>query len=466
MSNSAKAYFESLKGKKVAFLGIGVSHKELIKKFAAYGAEVTLCDMREMEQFDEDIEGIRELGISFQLGKHQFEHLERFDMVFRTPGIYFGRPEIQQAIAAGANITSEMEEFFKLCPCKIIAITGADGKTTTTTLISEILARQGYTVHKGGNIGRALLPIVDTIQPSDVAVVELSSFQLLSMKQAGDITVVTNVQPNHLNVHKDYQEYKDAKKNLILYQKPGSKTILNLDNEVTREEYAPAVKGETVWFSKMQMPQVGAFWDRQTGKIYYNDHGDIHYLMNRSDIKLIGDHNVENYLTAIAATWGMAEVSSVLAVAHEFGGVEHRMEFVRQVDGVSYYNDSIASSPDRTIAGLKARGEKVILIAGGQNKGLVYDKLGPVINEKVKVLIVMGETADLIEQCAKQAANYNAAALEILHADSMEQAVALARAHAHEGDVVSLSPASTSFDKYKNFERRGQHFKQVVNALS
>ena len=211
---------------------------------------------------------------------------------------------------------------------------------------------------------------------------------------------------------------------------------------------------------------VGAFWDRQTGKIYYNDHGDIHYLMNRSDIKLIGDHNVENYLTAIAATWGMAEVSSVLAVAHEFGGVEHRMEFVRQVDGVSYYNDSIASSPDRTIAGLKARGEKVILIAGGQNKGLVYDKLGPVINEKVKVLIVMGETADLIEQSAKQAANYNAAALEILHADSMEQAVALARAHAHEGDVVSLSPASTSFDKYKNFERRGQHFKQVVNALS
>lgn len=462
---NAKEYYESLKGKKVAFLGIGVSHKELIKKFVAYGAEVTLCDMREMEQFDEDIDGIRELGISFQLGKRQFEHLERFDMVFRTPGIYFNRPEIQNAIAAGANITSEMEEFFKLCPCKIIAITGADGKTTTTTLISEILARQGYTVHKGGNIGRALLPIVDTIKAEDIAVVELSSFQLLSMKQAGDITVVTNVQPNHLNVHKDYQEYKDAKKNLIIYQSEHSKTILNMDNTVTREEYAPAVKGETVWFSKECMPQVGSFWDRKTDKIYYNDHGDIHYLMNRSDIKLIGEHNVENYLTAIAAVWGMADLSSILAVANEFGGVEHRMEFVREFEGVKYYNDSIASSPDRTVAGLKAREEKVILIAGGQNKGLVYDKLGPVINEKVKVLIVMGETADIIRESVQKAANYHPEDICILQAEDMEQAVALARENARPGDIVSLSPASTSFDKYKNFERRGQHFKKLVAAL-
>ena len=449
MSEQAKAYFENLKGKKVAFLGIGVSHKELIKKFVAYGAEVTLCDMREMEQFDEDIDGIKELGIHYQLGAAQFEHLERFDMVFRTPGIYFNRPEIQAAIAAGANITSEMEEFFKLCPCKIIAITGADGKTTTTTLISEILSKQGFTVHKGGNIGRALLPIVDEIEAEDYAVVELSSFQLLSMRIAGDITVVTNVQPNHLNVHKDYQEYKDAKKNLILYQKENSKTILNLDNEVTREEYAPAVKGETVWFSKVKMPAVGAFWDRQTDKIYYNDHGEIHFVMNRSDIRLIGDHNVENYLTAIAAVWGIAAIGSIIAVANEFGGVEHRMEFVREFEGVSYYNDSIASSPDRTIAGLKAREQKVILIAGGQNKGLVYDTLGTYINEKVKVLIVMGETAEVIEQGVKNAPNYRAENIRILHADTM-----------------SLSPASTSFDKYKNFERRGQHFKAVVAALN
>ncbi|MBR0414142.1 MAG: UDP-N-acetylmuramoyl-L-alanine--D-glutamate ligase [Clostridia bacterium] len=465
MSQQVQEYFENLKGKKVAFLGIGVSHKQLIHKFVACGAEVTLCDMREMDEFDEDIDGIRELGISFQLGAQQFEHLERFDMVFRTPGIYFNRPEIQQAIAAGANITSEMEEFFKLCPCKIIAITGADGKTTTTTLISEILTKQGYTVHKGGNIGRALLPIVDEIDEGDIAVVELSSFQLLSMKQAGDITVVTNVQPNHLNVHKDYQEYKDAKKNLIIYQKEDSKTILNLDNEVTREEYAPAVKGQLVWFSKQQMPQVGSFWDMQSGKIYYNDGAQEHFIMTRADIRLIGDHNVENYLTAIAATWGLADTASVLAVARSFGGVEHRMEFVREVDGVEYYNDSIASSPDRTIAGLNAREEKVILIAGGKNKGLVYDKLGPVVNEKVKVLIVMGETADVIEASVKNAPNYDSAAIKILHAADMEQAVALARENAQAGDIVSLSPASTSFDKYKNFERRGQHFKQVVNNL-
>ncbi|MBR2589429.1 MAG: UDP-N-acetylmuramoyl-L-alanine--D-glutamate ligase [Clostridia bacterium] len=465
MSNTAKEYYEGLKGKKVAFLGIGVSHKELIHKFVAYGADVTLCDMREMDEFDEDIDGIRELGISFQLGKHQFENLERFDMVFRTPGIYYNRPEIQQAIQNGANITSEMEEFFKLCPCKIIAITGADGKTTTTTLISEILAHAGYTVHKGGNIGRALLPIVDTIAPEDYAVVELSSFQLLSMRIAGDITVVTNVQPNHLNVHKDYQEYKDAKKNLIIYQKENSKTILNLDNEVTREEYAPAVKGELIWFSKEKMPQVGSFWDMQTGKIYYNDHGDTHFIMQRSDIKLIGNHNVENYLTAIAAVWGIADIGNILAVANTFGGVEHRMEFVREFEGVSYYNDSIASSPDRTIAGLNAREEKVILIAGGKNKGLVYDKLGPVINEKVKVLVLMGETAQVIYESVVSAANYDANSIKILFAADMAQAVALARENAEKGDIVSLSSASTSFDMYKNFERRGQHFKKIVNEL-
>lgn len=463
MSQKAKAYFENLKGKKVAFLGIGVSHKQLIQKFVAYGAEVTLCDMRQMHEFDDDIDGIRELGIHFQLGEHQFDHLERFDMVFRTPGIYYLRPEIQNAIAAGANVTSEMEEFFKLCPCKIIAITGADGKTTTTTLISEMLLKQGYTVHKGGNIGRALLPVVDEMEQNDYAVVELSSFQLLSMKQAGDITVVTNVQPNHLNVHKDYQEYKDAKKNLIIYQKKDSKTVLNLDNLVTREEYAPCVQGQLVWFSKTKMPEVGSFWDMQSGNISYHDAQGVHPVMKRSDIKLIGDHNVENFLTAIAAVWGIVQVENMVHVAREFGGVEHRMELVRQLDGVEYYNDSIASSPERTIAGLRAREQKVILIAGGKNKGLVYDKLGPVINERVKVLIVMGETASVIQKSVMSAPNYSG--LKILHAENMEQAVTLARENAQAGDVVSLSPASTSFDKYKNFEKRGQHFKSIVNAL-
>ena len=465
MTETVKKYFESVKGKKVAFLGIGVSHKELIKKFVSLGADVTLCDMREMDEFDEDIDGIRELGISFQLGADQYKDLERFDMVFRTPGIYYNRPEIRDAIKKGANITSEMEEFFKICPCKMISITGADGKTTTTTLISEMLAAEGFRVHKGGNIGRALLPIADEIEPEDYAVVELSSFQLLSMKQAGDITVVTNVQPNHLNVHKDYQEYKDAKKNLIIYQNKDSKAVLNLDNLVTREEYAPFVKGELVWFSKTKMPQTGSFWDINSGKIYYNDGKTVHEIMTRDDIRLIGDHNVENYLSAIAALWGIVGTESMIKVARSFGGVEHRMEFVREVDGAEYYNDSIASSPDRTIAGLKARDKKVILIAGGKNKGLVYDKLGPVVNEKVKILILMGETAKVIEDAVVTADNYDEKNIKILFAEDMEQAVSLARENAVAGDVISLSPASTSFDKYKNFERRGQHFKNIVKGL-
>lgn len=465
MTDKVKAYFDALRGRKVAFLGIGVSHKELIKKFVHYGAKVTLCDMREMDALDVDLDGIRQLGIEYQLGAEQFKNLERFDMVFRTPGIYFNRPEIQQAIRNGANVTSEMEEFFKVCPCRIIAVTGADGKTTTTTLITEFLTRQGKTVYKGGNIGRALLPIADEINPEDFAAVELSSFQLLSMKQAANTAVVTNVQPNHLNVHKDYQEYKDAKKNLIIYQHGNSKTVLNFDNAVTRDEYAPFVKGELVWFSKLEKPSNGAYWDMKSGEIFYTDHGKTQIIMNRSDILLIGDHNVENYLTAIAATWGLVDIKNIVEVAREFSGVEHRMEFVRELDSIKYYNDSIASSPDRTIAGLKARTQKVILIAGGKNKGLNYDKLGAEINKKVKVLVLMGETASLIENSTEKAENYNSANIKILHADNMKDAVLLARSEAVKGDIISLSPASTSFDKYKNFECRGLDFKEIVGEL-
>ena len=464
MTASVKEYFDSIKNKKIAFLGVGVSHTDLIKKFAALGADITLCDMRSKEAMGDDIKGFDELGIKYQLEEHQFDNLERFDMVFRTPGIYFNKPEIQNAIKNGANITSEMEEFFKICPCKKIAVTGADGKTTTTTIISELLAAQGFTVHKGGNIGRALLPIADKIDENDFAVVELSSFQLISMKYGPDIAVVTNVQPNHLNVHKDYQEYKDSKKNMIIYQPSASKTILNYDNDVTRDEYAPFVKGKTIWFSRRTEPENGAFWDMSTGEIYYKDNGEKIHVMYRSDIALVGNHNVENYLAAISATRGLVDISTIKKVAAAFTGVEHRMELVREFNGVKYYNDSIASSPDRTIAGLMAYDKKIILIAGGQNKGLVYDKLGRAINDKVKVLICMGETGPIIEECTKKADNYNPAGIKIFNAVYMEQAVDIAKENATSGDVVALSPASTSFDRYRNFEYRGRIFKEIVRG--
>ncbi len=464
MTAKVKEYFDSLKGKKIAFLGVGVSHTELIKKFASFGADITLCDIRSKEAMGDDIKGFDALGIRYQLEMHQFDNLQRFDMVFRTPGIYFNKPEIQQAIADGANITSEMEEFFKICPCRIIAVTGADGKTTTTTIISELLSAQGYRVHKGGNIGRALLPIADKIGENDFAVVELSSFQLISMRQGPDTAVVTNVQPNHLNVHKNYQEYKDSKKNMILYQPDHSKTVLNMDNAVTSGEYAPFVKGETVWFSKNTMPENGAFWNRETGDILYICGGKSVKIMNRSQILLTGDHNVENYLAAISAVWGTVDIENIIKTAENFSGVEHRMELVREVNGVRFYNDSIASSPDRTIAGLRAFNQKIILIAGGQNKGLQYDKLGFEINNKVKVLICMGETGKIIEKSTRSADNFDGNNIKFLHADYMEQAVEMAKKNAVSGDIVALSPASTSFDRYRNFEYRGRIFKEIVRG--
>lgn len=463
--DKVKEYFEGVKGKRVAFLGLGISHIPLIKKYCAYGARVTACDMRSMEQLGADIDEIRGLDVEYHLGEDYLKGLEKFDIVFRTPGIKYFLPEIQAAVSSGVKVTSEIEMFFELCPCKIIGITGSDGKTTTTTVISEILAKQGYTVHKGGNIGIPLFPIIESVKPEDIAVVELSSFQLISMKDSPQVAVVTNVTPNHLNVHKDYQEYIDAKRNLVIHQSDNSRTVLNADNDVTSGVFKKDVKGELLEFSTREIPQKGAFWDKKTGEIIFNDNGKKTVIMNRKDIKLVGDHNVENYLAAICAVRGLVDDESIVCVARTFGGVEHRMELCRELGGVKFYNDSIASSPNRTKAGLLAYNQKIILIVGGKNKGLNYDELGTIINDKVKYLICMGDTGPMIKECTMKAANYDSEKIGIFEVEDMEQAVNKAYSLAESGDVVALSPASTSFDKYRNFEYRGRDFKEKVNNL-
>ena len=452
-----------LKGKKVAFIGAGVSHKTLIGQFCEMGAIATLCDQKQLEQFGAYADTLKELGVNLSLGQSYLDGLQGQDIIMRTPGFEYYTPALQQAAANGSMITSEMELFFAYCPCPITAVTGSDGKTTTTSLIAAMLEAAGNTVHLGGNIGRALLPILEEIQPTDQAVVELSSFQLISMKASPQVAVVTNVTPNHLDHHKDMQEYVDAKRNILLWQSAADRAILGFENEISREMQKDC-KGSQCWFTRLRETDNGAFL-REDGMLCMAENGVVTPIVHSSEMKLRGVHNIENLLAACAAVWGRVPVETMAQVATTFTGVEHRIEPVRLLNGVQWYNDSIASSPTRTIAGLRSFEQKIIVIAGGYDKKIPYEPLAPELLAHAKVLILMGQTGSKIEQVVRACEGFEESGLEILHADSMEQAVQLAHQVAKPGDVVSLSPASASFDLYPNFEERGRHFKRLVQAL-
>ena len=457
-----ETFFEQIKGKKIALCGVGRSHMPLAELFVKKGAIVSVRDKREFEELGEQGAILKKLGVNLILGEKYLEHLNE-DIIFRTPAMKFSLPELQQASANGQMVTSELEVFFDLCPCKIYGITGSDGKTTTTSIIAEFLRAEGKTVHLGGNIGKPLLPEIESIEKDHVAVVELSSFQLISMRRSPDVAVVTNLAPNHLDWHKDMQEYIEAKKNVFLHQNAFSRTVLNADNELTAA-FAGEVRGECMLFSRQQSLAHGVYV--QDDEIYKDIGQEKEKVMSVSDIFLPGVHNIENYMAAICAVWGEVRLENIAKIAKTFTGVEHRMEFVREVDGVKYYNDSIATSPSRTISGtLSLYEKKIILIAGGYDKHIPYDSLGPVICDKVKTLIVMGDTAQKIVDSAVQAANFNKDELEIVRVQNMAEALLIARNRAERGDVVSLSPASAGFDLYTDFEARGRHFKQLVNEM-
>jgi len=454
-----------IKGKKVAFIGAGVSHKRCIEQFVELGAQVTLCDQKKsLEDFGAYAHTLRRLHVRLSLGEHYTDGFAGQDIIMRTPGYEYYKPELQAALQAGTKVTSEVELFFELCPCEIVAVTGSDGKTTTTTLISKMFEAAGRKVFLGGNIGAALLPQLADVTPEAVAVVELSSFQLISMRVSPKVAVVTNVTPNHLDHHKDMQEYIDAKRNILLWQVPPCRAVLGFENEISRGMQKDC-KGEQVWFTRLHETDKGAFLRESDDTLCYAENGVVTPILPRAEVKLRGLHNVENLLAAIAAVWGRVPVEAMRQVGSTFTGVEHRIEPVRTLDGVTYYNDSIASSPTRTIAGLRSFNQKIILIAGGYDKKIPYEPLAPEILAHVKTLVLMGATGPRIEAAVRGCAGFDESALTILHADSMQHAVELARGAAKPGDVVSLSPASASFDLYPNFEVRGRDYKNIVNNL-
>ncbi len=451
MAAAFDQYFYSLRGKSIAVLGLGVSNRPLVRLLLEFGCQVIGCDRTPREKLDAEVLELEKLGCRLSLGEGYLDRLQA-DVVFRTPGMHPGNPALEALRQAGAAVTSEMEVFFSVCPCQLIAVTGSDGKTTTTTLISEMLKAAGKTVWLGGNIGTPLLPLCRRMQETDYAVVELSSFQLMDMTRSPHIAVVTNLAPNHLDVHKDMREYVDAKKNIFRFQGASDVLVLNADNAITAEF---AGNGRTLFFSRQG--RANGAWI-ENGTIFIQGRP----VLNTGDILIPGVHNIENYMAAILAVQGLVEDETVRQVAKSFGGVEHRIELVRVKDGVRYYNDSIASSPSRTIAGLRSFSEKVILIAGGYDKHIPYDVLGPEICAHVKTLVLGGATGPQIRRATEQCGGQQP---QILECENFEAAVRTAAALAQPGDVVLMSPASAAFDQFKNFMVRGNFYKQLIKEM-
>ena len=454
MQSAFETYFGSLKGKKIAVLGLGVSNRPLVGLLLEFGCDVTGCDRTPREKLDEEVLELERQGCTLSLGEGYLDGLEA-DLVFRTPGMHPGNPAIVGLKEKGAEITSEMEVFFEVCPCTKIAVTGSDGKTTTTTLVSEMLKASGKTVWLGGNIGTPLLPLVRQMKPEDFAVVELSSFQLMDMRRSPHIALITNLAPNHLDIHKDMEEYVEAKKNIYRFQNETDVLVVNADNEITAPLAGPGV---TSGFSRQGKDAAV----RLEGDSILRNGVEV---LKKSEILIPGEHNVENYMAAIAVVEGLVADETIRHVARTFGGVEHRIELVRVKDGVRFYNDSIASSPSRTIAGLKSFPEKVILIAGGYDKHIPYDVLGPEICEHVKILVLGGATGPKIRQAVENSPAYKPGAPEIIDCADFASAVKAAAAAAGQGDVVLMSPASAAFDQFKNFMIRGRFYKKMVMEL-
>lgn len=448
MNIKFEEFRKNMKGKTVALLGAGVSNRPLIPLLSEMGASVTVRD-KNTELDKAALSG--GYDVKFCLGDSYLDGLCE-DYIFRSPGMRFDLPQIEKAVEGGSYLTSEMESFFEVCPCRIIAVTGSDGKTTTTTLIHKILTDAGYNCFLGGNIGEPLLHRVSDMKETDIVVAELSSFQLHTMRKSPHIAVMTNMSPNHLDIHKSYEEYIEAKENIMKYQKPGDILVTNSGNDVTRE-IGERAKCEWRCFSSKGDTLVHL----SENAIYYGDEK----IIDCDDIKLPGLHNVENYMAAIGAVMHLVKKENIVNVARGFGGVEHRIELVREVGGVKYYNSSIDSSPNRSKATLGVFRQKVIMIAGGKDKGIPYDEIGPVIAEKVKLLVLIGKTADKIEEAVRK----TGAEVPVFRCETYEQVVKVASENALPGDIVVLSPASTSFDMFKNFEERGKTFKKYVNEL-
>ena len=396
-------------------------------------------------------------------GKDYLSELHGFDLILGSPSCLPTTKELEEEMKKGSVVTTEVELLMKMCPCKIVGVTGSDGKTTTTTLISKVLKDAGHRCHVGGNIGIPLFTKLNEILPDDVVVLELSSFQLMGMEISPDVSVITNITPNHLNVHKDYEEYIEAKKNIFKFQDSQGILILNYDNEITKSCSMQA-NGKVIYFSSKEKLTNGYIVDENI--IKKCEDGLRKHVINTNDLILRGKHNYENVCAVLAAVEDLVDEEEAIKTIQEFPGVEHRIEFVREIDEVKWYNDSASSTPSRTISGLNAFDkEEIVLIAGGADKNLNYTPIAKPILDKVKTLILMGQTAEKIFDAVKQEEEKENKEINIYMANNLAQAIDLAKKYATPNQVILFSPASTSFDMFKNMYERGEKFKEIVNSI-
>ena len=456
---------KTISNKRVAIIGLGVSNLPLIDYFKKLGSSITVFDNREEEKIEKNIlEDLKNKDIRGYFGKDALKDLIGFDYIFRSPSCMPSTPEIEKEVEKGAILTSEIEKVLELSPSHIIGITGSDGKTTTTTLVYELLKNAGYKCFLGGNIGTPLFTQIKDMRPDDYVILELSSFQLVNMKISPQISIVTNITPNHLNVHKDYQEYIDSKKNIYLHQNEDGILVINKDNEITKEFYKDA-PGKVRFFSHKEILDNGVIFDEKDKTIKVCDDGVRKHLIKQKDMLLKGEHNCENACSAISATLGLVKEDIMIDTIQNFAGVEHRLEFIREINGVKWYNDSIGTSPTRTIAGLNSFDEKIVLIAGGYDKHLDYTPIGKPIVDNVSKLILMGDTAEKINTAVKDELEKQSKTMPIYRCSTLEEVAKKAKEIAEEGEIVLFSPASASFDLFKNFAERGDKFKEIVNSL-
>ena len=458
-----KEFNEYIRFRKVAVIGLGVSNLPLLDYLYEKKAQVTVFDERTVDEIPQNIiTKINTYEFKYSFGKNCLEKLKGFNIIFRSPSCLPTRKELQEEADRGAIVTTEVEMLMEMCPCKIIGVTGSDGKTTTTSMINAILKKAGYNTFLGGNIGTPLFTKLPEIKPDDIVVLELSSFQLMNMQVSPDIAVITNITPNHLNIHKDYQEYIDAKKNIFKNQDESGILILNYDNDITRS-CAKEAKGKVIFFSSKEKLDNGFIVDEEIIK-ECEDKVRKH-ILNTNEVILRGNHNFQNIATALAATKTLVDTDIAVQAIKEFKPVEHRIEFIREIDGVKWYNDSASSSPTRTLSGINAFKENIVLIAGGYDKNLDYEPLAKPVLDKVSTLILIGQTAEKIFDVVKNEADKQNKKIDIYMCDSLEQTIDIAKKTSKKGDVVLFSPASASFDMFKNFADRGEKFKNLVNNI-